>query len=161
MGKWIGIMASDPNGLVGVHDRLPWYHREDLEYFRDTTEGQVMLMGSKTYHSLPVKIRKNRLNIVLTRSVAVLTQMDDELVYIPNLDCLDEINTHEKHCYMIGGGQMMTLCLQAGLLDIFLLTLMTKTYEGDAYIPLHLLSGWRKTVMLETSAYQRYRLERV
>ena len=62
------IAAVSDNNIVGIDNRLPWSLKKDLQWFRmHTTEGAV-IMGRKTWASLPHKPLKNRLNIILTRA---------------------------------------------------------------------------------------------
>lgn len=45
--KIIGIMAIDPNGLIGIDNRLPWHYQDELDNFRQLIYGQVVVMGRK------------------------------------------------------------------------------------------------------------------
>lgn len=161
MQQWIGIMASDPKGVIGDRGGLPWHFPEDLEFFQKTTRGQVMLMGSKTYQSLPDAIKRNRTCIVLTRSVPETTHAKKNLIFIPELACLDQLSFPGQLSYMIGGGVLMGLCLDQGLLSSFILTLMHQSYSGDAFMPLSRLDGWKRVKILSADDYDRFRLDRM
>jgi dihydrofolate reductase len=62
------IAAMDCNALIGTAGRLPWYLPADLKRFRHLTWGKPVIMGRKTWFSLPVARLPNRPNIVLTRT---------------------------------------------------------------------------------------------
>lgn len=70
---WISaIVAMDQNRLIGAGDSLPWRLPDDMGWFRRQTMGKPVIMGRKTYESIPAKFRPlpGRRNIVLTRDVA-------------------------------------------------------------------------------------------
>ena len=62
------IVAVNQDGIIGINNTIPWHIPEDLQHFKSLTEGHIVIMGRKTYESLPPKNRplKNRVNIVLT-----------------------------------------------------------------------------------------------
>ena len=62
------IVAVNQDGIIGINNKIPWHIPEDLKRFKQLTEGHIVIMGRKTYESLPPKNRplKNRVNIVLT-----------------------------------------------------------------------------------------------
>lgn len=68
------IVAVDKKFGIGKDKKIPWYISEELKYFKNLTDGHVVVMGSKTFFSIPVKFRplKNRLNIVLTNNKELL-----------------------------------------------------------------------------------------
>lgn len=61
------IVARARNGAIGKSNRIPWHIPADLKMFQCETLGGALIMGRRTWHSLPVKPLKNRLNIVLSR----------------------------------------------------------------------------------------------
>ncbi len=68
------IVAVDKKFGIGKDGEIPWFIREELKYFKELTEGNAVVMGSKTFFSIPVKFRplKNRLNLVLTNNKDLL-----------------------------------------------------------------------------------------
>ena len=53
VGNIIGIMASDPNGVIGKGKDLPWHLPDEFEHFQKTTFGHVVVMGRKTLRQCP------------------------------------------------------------------------------------------------------------
>jgi len=47
------IVAMDPNGVIGVNNKIPWHFSEDFKRFKRVTMGGVLIMGRRTYESLP------------------------------------------------------------------------------------------------------------
>ena len=60
------IVAKAANNVIGKDNDLLWHLSEDLKYFKQTTSGKTVLMGRKTWESLPFKPLKNRRNIVIS-----------------------------------------------------------------------------------------------
>lgn len=60
-------------GVIGFEGKIPWHLPEDLAHFKATTEGSPVIMGRKTYDSLPKKPLPNRKNIVITRNKTYLS----------------------------------------------------------------------------------------
>ena len=60
------IVALTPNLVIGKDNTIPWYVTEDLQLFKKLTSQNIIIMGRKTYESLPKKPLPNRCNIVLT-----------------------------------------------------------------------------------------------
>ena len=60
------IAAVDPNGVIGINGRLPWYYPEDLQKFKSLTMGETLLMGRKTFESLPGRLEGRKI-VILTR----------------------------------------------------------------------------------------------
>jgi dihydrofolate reductase len=63
----IGIIAAvSPEGVIGIDGDIPWHYSADMKRFKRLTEGKTVIMGRRTWESLPVKPLKNRRNIVIT-----------------------------------------------------------------------------------------------
>ncbi|MBO7224628.1 MAG: dihydrofolate reductase, partial [Bacteroidales bacterium] len=60
------IVAIAQNNAIGKDNDLLWHISEDLKYFKKTTNAKTVLMGRKTWESLPFKPLKNRRNIVVS-----------------------------------------------------------------------------------------------
>ena len=96
------IVAMNPNGIIGLGDRIPWRVPEDLAYFRKMTLGKPIIMGRKTFASLPnQQPLPNRTNLVLTRD-ANLYNYESEEKYIK----MDDISNIEEGAFVIGGGEI-------------------------------------------------------
>ena len=63
------IYARAANGVIGKDNTMPWHLPEDMAHFKDLTRGSAVIMGRKTWDSLPARFRPlpGRTNIVVTR----------------------------------------------------------------------------------------------
>ncbi|MDD2409596.1 MAG: dihydrofolate reductase [Bacilli bacterium] len=103
MNNLIIIAAIGRNGELGKENNLIWRTKEDMQFFKEKTTNHYIVMGRKTFESLP-KILPNRIHIVLTKSnmsfpekVIRLNSIEEFLSYIQNID--DDV-------YIIGGAQI-------------------------------------------------------
>ena len=83
------IWAQDKNGGIGKNGTLPWNISEDLQNFKKVTWGHPIIMGRKTWESLPFKPLPNRRNIVLSSQ-----KVDDVEIYHSIDDCLNKLNSY-------------------------------------------------------------------
>ena len=125
------IVATDENNLIGNNNQLPWHLPADLAHFKTLTEGNIVVMGRKTYESLPEKFRPlpNRKNIILSR------QKDFK---IPNCEVFDNLKTiikkfHNQSVLIIGGMSIYEQALP--LVDKIYLTTIHHQFSGDAFFP--------------------------
>lgn len=58
------ILAIDPNGVIGVNGDLPWHYKADMQRFKTLTMGNTVIMGRKTFDSLPKPLTGRHLRVV-------------------------------------------------------------------------------------------------
>lgn len=122
------IVAMDRNGLIGANGKLPWHLPSDLRFFRDTTLGQIVVMGSKTYESIG-KPLPNRINMVLSRKTGCTINRV--------LDLADG-----NDIFVIGGANVYEQFLP--IADRLIITHIDAEFEGDTYFPLVDASAFEK-----------------
>lgn len=81
------IWAQTCDGIIGRNGTMPWHVPEDLKHFQRTTAGKPVIMGRRTWESLPdtYKPLPGRVNIVITRSVSAAMERDG-VIWAPSLD---------------------------------------------------------------------------
>lgn len=122
------IVACDKNGGIGYQNKLPWNKiNGDLPRFKKLTDGGVVVMGSNTYRSLPMKPLPNRINFIVTGDIGFYPSC---CFTIPNLDYLKGF----KNAWIIGGAQLINSSWD--LIDEVHLTQTFTEYTCDAYIDL-------------------------
>lgn len=122
------IVAMARNRVIGKDNKIPWYLPEDFKWFKSQTQGHVIVMGRKTFDSLP-KALPNRENIVLSRrstSLPGATVIGDISKLQPFLD-------QGKQVWVIGGSEIYKLMLPY-CSDVYL-TLVKQSPEGDTFFP--------------------------
>jgi dihydrofolate reductase len=95
------VVAYARNGVIGRDGGLPWHLPSDLRHFRELTTGGTIVMGRKTYESIPARFRPlpDRRNIVLSRSDAFRADgVEVQASLVAALEACD------GDCFVIGGG---------------------------------------------------------
>ena len=132
------IYARAANGVIGKDGQMPWHLPEDLAHFKQLTTGCPVIMGRKTWDSLPARFRPlpGRCNIVVTRQkdwhengAQRSSSMGEALQLCEPSDTV----------WVMGGAQIYALALP--LADAVEVTEIERDYVGDAYAP-ELGSEW-------------------
>lgn len=136
------VLAVARNGVIGRNGGLPWRISSDLKRFKETTLGKPVIMGRKTWESLPRKPLSGRRNIVITRDpryeaegAEVVGGLDEALA------CAAQSGGDE--ICIIGGAEIYRQALP--LADRLYLTEVDLAPEGDAYFPSIDDTEWRET----------------
>lgn len=133
------IAAHGHNRVIGIDNRMPWHLPEDMKFFRETTRGKPVIMGRKTWESLPDAFRPlpGRLNIVVSRNAAYQVAGGSVVGSLP--EALDAAGDAEI-AFVIGGAELYRQALP--LADRLILTEIDQGYVGDAFFPAFSASEW-------------------
>ena len=123
------IAAASENNVIGKDNKLIWYLSDDLKHFKEFTKGHAVIMGRKTFESMP-KALPNRTNIVITRKVDYLA---NDAIVVNSLSQALEKAAEDKQPFIIGGGEIYSLAIK--IADRIELTRVHTELEGDAYFP--------------------------
>ena len=123
------IAAAAENNALGKDNDLIWHISDDLKRFKRLTTGHAIIMGRKTFESMP-KALPNRTNIVLTKRKDYQAQ-GAEVVHTVE-DAL-ELVKEDVQPFIIGGGQIYSLFMP--LCDRIELTRVHHEFEADVYFP--------------------------
>lgn len=131
--KLSAIVAMAENRVIGGDNKLLWHLPADLKHFKNTTMNKPMIMGRKSFESLP-GILPGRPHIVISRSM-VLAHESDQFHGVQSIDDAIELaSTFDTDEIMIcGGGEIYKQTLDT--LDRLYLTIVHKDYEGDTHFP--------------------------
>jgi len=135
------IFARAANGVIGKDNTMPWHLPEDLAHFKRLTQGSPVVMGRKTWDSLPPRFRPlpERVNIVVTR------QSDWQAVGALRAASLPEALSlcgDAPDIWVIGGAEIYRqaepMAVRAEVTEI------AQDFEGDAFAPV-LGTAWQET----------------
>lgn len=131
------VVACNERMVIGKDNTIPWNVKEDLAMFKTLTTGHILVMGRKTYESLPVKPLKNRYNIVLTSEPDRYESKHDNLVFT-NHENLDNILNNQmkkwgERVFVIGGSDIYKLFVDR--CDKIHITVVDTLVDGDTYFP--------------------------
>ena len=143
------IYARARNGVIGRNNTLPWHLPQDLAHFKRWTTGAPVVMGRKTWDSLPERFRPlpGRPNIVVTRQCAWQS---------PGAIVVHDLQQAEQVCaampqtpaelWVIGGAQIYDSAL--ALATRAIVTELARDFDGDVFAP-RLDADWTETAREE------------
>ena len=149
------IWAQAANGVIGRDNAIPWRVPEDMKHFRAVTAGSTVVMGRRTWESLPPRFRPlpNRRNLVLTRS----TSWSDEGAEVVH-SLADALH---GEVWVIGGADVYAAALPHA--DVLEVTELYDAYDGDRFAPavdaswrVDTDSGWQQSSAGPTFRWLRY-----
>ncbi|KQO24432.1 dihydrofolate reductase [Acidovorax sp. Leaf76] len=126
------IYARAANGIIGKDNALPWHLPEDMAHFKQLTQGCPVVMGRRTWDSLPPRFRPlpGRTNIVVTRQGDWQAEGAHRAGSLQ--EALAQCNAGQT-VWVIGGAQVYAEALP--LADRLEVTEIDRDFEGDAYAP--------------------------
>jgi dihydrofolate reductase len=138
------IWAQARGRVIGKDGAMPWHLPEDLAHLKRTTLGCPVIMGRKTWDSIPAKFRPlpGRTNIVLTRQTDWKENGAQRTSDLPEalLFC-EQLASKPDAVWVIGGAQIYTQALPFA--HKIIITEIEATFEGDAFAP-QLDASWRE-----------------
>ena len=141
----VAIAAS--NNAIGKDNSLLWHISEDLKRFKEITSGHKILMGRKTFESLP-GILPNREHIILTRDKNFNVD-SDKVTIINNIeDAIKYYKDSNEEIFIIGGGEVYKEFLPFA--NKLYLTKVYKDFDADTFFPQINLDEWKVIHTSET-----------
>ncbi len=134
------VVAVSRNGMIGRAGGLPWHISTDLKRFKTITMGKPLIMGRKTWESLPKKPLPGRPNIVITRQKNYRAEGAIVVSDIPS--ALAAAGQVEEVC-VIGGGEIFDMFLPQT--DRIYLTEVDLEVDGDTFFPVIDPARWTDT----------------
>lgn len=124
------IVAMDPEQGIGLRGDMPWRLSADLKRFKQITMGYPLIMGRRTFESLPGGALPGRMNVVISgneafrpEGVHVVRSPEEALVLCRSFDTV----------FIIGGGQLYRHFLETA--DLLYITTIEHIYEADTWFP--------------------------
>lgn len=133
------IAALAQNRIIGNANQIPWHIPEDFAFFKRYTTGKPIIMGRKTWDSLPRKPLPNRRNIVITRQA---DWQADGSEAVRDFQAALQACAGEREAVIIGGAQIYAIALPFAT-DLRL-TEIALNPAGDAYFPEFSRDKWRE-----------------
>lgn len=135
------IVAIDLNNAIGLNNNLLCHLPNDLKHFKEVTVGHSIIMGHKTFNSLPNGALPNRKNIVLTRNKELELE---GCVLAHSLQDALILTEREKQVFIIGGASIYKEAIN--IVDNIYVTQINYAFKkADAFFPKIDLNVWKKT----------------
>lgn len=150
------VVAMALDRAIGKDNKLLWHYPEDMRHFKSLTEGNTVVMGRKTWESLPAKYRPlpNRKNIVLSRNGSYVAE---GAVVVSSID---DISDHvEGKVIVIGGVEIYSMFLPVA--NVIHMTLVHDLFaDADAHFPV-MHGAWKETSREDFSQFSFITFEKV
>ena len=129
------IVAMDEKNGIAKDGNIPWYYPDDLRYFKYKTINSVVIMGRKTWESLPKKL-PDRINVVISNFKKITGNPD--VVFDSIETCVEYFATNhkKKKKFVIGGKSIYEEFIKRGLIWKFYVTEIQQDYKCDLFLNL-------------------------
>ena len=138
------IAAVGKNGELGKNNDLIWHFKEDMQFFRSTTTGSTVVMGRKTFESLPKALPKRR-NVVISKNSAFKPEGAEAVSSIES--ALELIG--DDRAFIIGGASIYKEFLPYAK-ELYLTEIDSACPDADTYFPPFDRSGYLREVLGES-----------
>ena len=123
------IAAASYNDVIGNDNKLIWHLSKDLIRFKNLTKGHHVIMGRKTFESMP-KALPNRTNVVISRNKNYTAE---NIIVVDSIENALKVCKNDPQPFILGGGEIYKLGLQyAKRIE---LTRVHHNFEGDTFFP--------------------------
>lgn len=155
-----GIVAMDRNRAIGKNNSIPWHIKEDYKFFKETTLGYPVIMGRKTWESLPKRPLVDRDNIVVTRNPDTLFEAERAYWATPSIwSAIDVASCLSNNIFVIGGEQIYRATSKL-LNTLYVTHVDTEIEDADAFFPdIPLPSNYELIKRFESTRADEYSFE--
>ena len=123
------IVAASENNVIGNNNKLIWHLSDDLKRFKNLTKDHHVIMGRKTFESMP-RALPNRTNVIITRKENYIAE---NAIVTNSLESALKIASDDAQPFIIGGGEIYNIALNVS--DRIELTRVHHNFEGDTTFP--------------------------
>lgn len=132
------IVAAGSNGAIGRRGDLPWHIAEDMRRFKSLTMGHPVIMGRRTWESLPKRPLPGRRNIVVSRNPDFLTEGAETA---PSVEAAIALCAADEIPFIIGGGEIYAAAFPL-LTEILMTRVDTSVEDADTFFPTVTTDEW-------------------
>ena len=132
------IAAVGENNALGKDNKLIWHLSDDLKHFKNLTKGHHVIMGRKTFESMP-KALPNRTNVVISRQKDYVAE---NAQVVDSLEAALALAQEDDRPFIIGGGEIYSQAL--AFADCIELTRVHDDFEADTFFPEIDTAVWRE-----------------
>jgi dihydrofolate reductase len=134
------IVAASQNNAIGKNNQLLWHISQDLKRFKQLTTGKTIIMGRKTFESLPNGALPNRKNIVVTRNPQFNAP---NTLSVNSLEQAFQVCNAQEECFVIGGGEIYQQAMLYA--NKIYLTRIYDNFEADTFFTTIAPEQWQIT----------------
>lgn len=129
------IVAIDSKNGMGKNGDIPWHLSSDLKRFKILTSGHTIIMGRKTWDSLPRKPLPDRRNLIITRNSDLTVPAEVSINNSLEEALLEAKEYEQEEIFIIGGAQIFRQAIEMGVVDKIYLTKVEGDFHCDTIFP--------------------------
>ena len=140
----ISMIASvGKNMELGKNNNLIWHFKEDMKFFKETTMGHKVIMGRKTYESLPGNLPGREMVVISTKTV------DGDVTVLNDINSIvDKYKNSQEEIFIIGGASIYKEFLPYAS-KIYLTEICAEDLAADTFFPSFKKDDWNKEIISE------------
>lgn len=140
----ISMIASvGKNMELGKNNNLIWHFKEDMKFFKETTMGHKVIMGRKTYESLPGNLPGREMIVISTKTV------DGDVTVFNDINSIvDKYKNSQEEIFIIGGASIYKEFLPYAS-KIYLTEICAEDLAADTFFPSFNKDDWNKVIISE------------
>ncbi len=146
------IVAMSKSGIIGKEGKLPWNNPADLKHFKQMTSGNVVIMGRKTWDSLPARAKPlpGRINIVVSTTKkrikgAQVAQTLKDAIHRAQQTITTQKKSSPVKIFLIGGARIYQDAVKSRLARTMHISIISGRHTGDTHFPKFDKRKWRLT----------------
>lgn len=151
------VVAMTKSGVIGKNGKLPWNISEELANFKNVTRNSIVVMGSRTWKSIPKKFKPlpERFNIVLTSRLKKFASFNH--VNVKFSDSLSDViatyrhSVHTKPIHIIGGASVYAQALP--YTQTLKISFIKDKYDGDTFFP---KINWDEWIEVKKQEFEKF-----
>lgn len=132
------IVAKSKNNVIGKENELIWKLPADLSFFKQTTLGNTIVMGRKTFESIG-RALPGRKTIIITKN---RNYKQKNCTIAHSIEEALDVCEKDANVYIVGGSTIYKQVLNKGIVDELLVTEVHEVFDGDAFFPEISTSQW-------------------
>lgn len=144
------IVVVAENNAIGKNGNLLIHLSADLKWFKKNTVGHTVIMGRKTFETLPNGALPNRKNIILSKNTNFIAE---NCIVVSSLEQVEKYVDTEELCFVIGGAEIYKLFLPFA--DKLYITKIHSSFDADTYFPKLDFSEWKEIEKTENKADEK------
>ena len=144
------ISCVDTKNGMGKNGTLPWKNKEEMKHFQKTTLNSIVIMGRKTYESLPKKLAE-RWNVVISSQNKIQGESPDE-TFSSLVDALEHHKHSDADIYVIGGAELIKEAICISKCEDIILSKIDGDYMCDVFFP-EIKPEWKVTSCIENHTF--------
>jgi len=150
--KKIIVAAVSLNNVIGANNKIPWYKKEELDYFKNLTIHNAVLMGRKTFKTIG-KPLVNRTNLIISQKITDKSKIDNTFYFSSISKAINYASSlYFEKLFIIGGSAIYKQMINQ--VDELIISKIPIEVEGDKFFPIISDKIWKLDIIEEFPTFK-------